>query len=178
MPFGTRRFTQLVMHAGIDGDTGKPVAVYYARFLPTLDLNGDAEQVDEQTLVRELADNARAVRPLPDGEEQLALSAFKAQAKAQTASRARMVAAAERAAMRQTSLVDPLRPDERLKLERWRKLVTKRALQQISRTHADNDSTLAGQHDLLDASRDVLALLDAYFPPPTTTKGHDQPCHE
>lgn len=166
MLFGRRRFTQLVLHV-VEGPDGKPASEYRARFV-SLDLADIAEQVDEATLRREIDDNARSVRPVPDAEEQLALAAFKAQARNKKASRSAVAAQVERAASRQTSIIDPLDPPERALVERWRKLVAKRGLQRVSRTQADNDTTLADQHDLLDTSEEVVKLLDLYLPRGTT----------
>lgn len=165
MPFGRRRFTQLVHHV-VRGPDGKPASEYRARFV-SLDLGDVAEQVDEDTLKRALDDNAREVRPLPDGEERLALAALVAQAKGKTASRARVAAQVERTASKQISIVDPLASLERATVDRFRKLLTLR----VSGSDRASAALASSRHDLIDTSREILMLLDMYLPKPPTLKG-------
>lgn len=160
MAFGRRRFTQLVHHV-VRGPDGKPASEYRARFV-SLDLGDVAEQVDEETLKRELDDNAREVRPLPDGEEKLALAALIAQAKGKTASRARVAAQVERVMSRQTSIIDALQPAERAAVERFRKLLALR----VSGSDRAEAALASSRHDFIDTARDVLTFVDFYLPNP------------
>lgn len=165
MSFGSRRFAALVAKDSVVD--GKRVREYFARFLP-LDLGSEGEQVDEATLRRAVDDNAREAFPVPDGEEKLALAAFKAQHGGKATSRARMAAQAERTATRQTSTLDVFPPHERVTVERFRKLLTLKELPPTA-SFPEHDSGAAlksSRHDLLDTAREVLSLVDLYLPKP------------
>lgn len=147
MPFGKRRFTQLVYRE--DRSSGDPVSWYEARFVP-LAMGEADEYLTEEALTRALDDNAQARVPLADLEEQIALRAFKAQAKNKTFSRAAVEAVADRG--KQRVIVDVLEAGERATVERLRKVVL-----QLTKTD-DN------VHNGRDLQRAVLTLLDKYLP--------------
>lgn len=160
MPFGRRRFTQLVHHV-VRGPNGQPASEYRARFV-SLDLGEVAEMLTAEELKREFDDNAASHRPLPDGEEKLALAAFTAQAKGKTASRARLAGVLDRATSGQTSILDALQPDQRATIERFRTLLTLR----VSGSDRASAALASSRHDLIDTARDVLQLVDMHLPKP------------
>lgn len=147
MPFGRRRFEKIVVHGG-------RICAY---FLPLDAVDAPAEFVEEEPLrLMCFAEGS------PPREEALALKAFEQFARQKRATRASADAALARKG--QLAITDPLDPTERATLDRFRKLVTKRALQRVGRTLADDDSSIADVHDLLDTSEEVLKLLDVYLP--------------
>ena len=160
MPFGQRRFTQLVY--GEEEQDGKLVGFYRARFVP-LDFGASDELLTEEQLVREVDDNLRATWPKADQEERLALAAFKAQARGKTFSRAAVASVAARGEQR--ALVDPLDPPERALIERWRRILARAKLPPRAQgLDGTVDPSSSSKHDFLDTSRDVLAFVDKYFP--------------
>lgn len=161
MPFGARRFTQLVYHEELLN--GSRVGVHRARFVPFA-LDGPEELLDESTLRRELDDNLKATRcPLPDAEEQLALRAFVAQARGKNFSRAAVESVAARG--QQRVIVDVLDDGERAIIERFRKLLALQVRPQTV-THDNTNALISSRYDFADSARDVLRILDKYLSRP------------
>jgi hypothetical protein len=161
MPFGSRRFTQLVF--GVETHNGREVGVYRARFVP-LNFGEQDELVTEEELTLAFDDNARLAVPLPDAEEKLALAAFRAQARNRAHSRAAVEAVALRGA--QLSTVDPLTPAERVVVERFRTCVTRAKLPPRGGSQSGPDPIATSKQAFVDACKDTLALLEKYFPKP------------
>ena len=160
MPFGARRFTQLVYDE--EEQDGKRVGFYRARFVP-LDFGAKDELLTEEQLTREIDDNLRATWPKADQEERLALAAFKAQARGKTFSRAAVASVVARGEQR--VIVDPLDPPDRALIERWRHILSRAKLPPRGATSDGTpDPSSSSKHDFLDTSRDVLAFVDKYFP--------------
>lgn len=149
MPFGRRRFTQLVYAEKTEN--GTRVSFYRARFVP-LDLDAGDELIECEDLTRAIDDNAMAKHPLPDLEEQLALKAFAAQARGKTFSRAAVESVAERG--RQRVVADVLEPGERATIERFRRMVLG-----LSMPERKSDPDIGA-----DTMRSALLLLDRYLP--------------
>lgn len=120
MPFGARRFTQLIYtEARVNGER---VSYYRARFVP-LDFGDADELVTHEDLLRAVDDNAREPFPKPDAEERLALAAFNAQARNKTFTRAAVESVMARG--QQRALVDVVDPRERTVIERWRGILAR-----------------------------------------------------
>lgn len=152
MPFGARRFQKLVNENG----------QLLAYFLP-LDLGGAAEFEDEDTLLAKLASEAGVLYP----EEELARKAFKAASRQKAFSRSAVEAATVRG---QHVMVDVLDPRERKIVERWRHILSRAKLPPRAATQDGTaDPGRSSKQEFLDASRDVLALVDHYFPRPKGT---------
>lgn len=145
MPFGRRRFQSLVlMHEQM-----------VAYFLPLDDLSAPAEYVGEEKLRHEIV----VMGHVSHAEELLAVKAFDQMARGKKGSRATAEAAVARRG--QTSIVDPLQPQERALVERWRKRVERKGT-----------SPLPEDDTLTDLPRRVIAeILDVYLPRGTEPKG-------
>lgn len=127
-----------------------------------------SELLTEEQLTREIDDNLRASWPKSDQEERLALAAFRAQTRGKAFSRAAVASVQARGEQR--ALVDPLDPPERALIERWRRILSRAKLPPRSERHDGTpDPSSSSKHDFMDASRDVLAFVDKYFPKPKGT---------
>jgi hypothetical protein len=159
MPFGQRRFTQLVYCYDPEAAQG----FFRARFVP-LDFGEADEFVTEAELVLAFDDNNRAVRPLPDAEEKLALAAFRAQQRNKTFTRSALEAVATRGA--QGTTIDVLRPAERIVVERFRAAVSRAKLPPKAAGTDGGDPLAISKAAFVDACKDTLALVDKYLPKP------------
>jgi hypothetical protein len=141
MSFGRRRFQALVQVG--DGEHARMEAY----FLPTDNLSAKAEVVAEDALRAAVADAPHLHVP----EEYLALKAFDQFHRGKKGSRATAEAAVARRG--QASIVDPLEPQERQLVERWRTRVTTKV------------TTLPDDDTLRDLTRRILTeILDVYLP--------------
>jgi hypothetical protein len=159
MPFGERRFTQLVYCYDAEHAQG----FFRARFVP-LDFHEADEFVTEAELVLAFDDNARAATPLPDAEEKLALAAFRAQQRNKGFTRSAVEAVATRGA--QGTTVDVLAPAERIVIERFRAGVSRQRLPPKAASVDGADPLGISRAEFVDACKDTLTLLDKYLPRP------------